>query len=306
MPIYLLGSRTRSVQIANQAVSVSISGPAHGVALYATASDGQNVVKVNPQLVIVPPITGTVTIGVEPDSSVCFGHDTVVRLAIGSDSPDELDPVQVTFDPVNVSGSGAEELATLTPRGDHVEVAVRAVPDTPLSPLANMARTAARRTAGSRQWPRGGALSIGVDTSASMRWAFDDGSVAAAVDTIVGVADVVGIQDVTAALVGGRYTPVDAPVAGLAQAIAGAAVQWSAGARWSLLPDAGHTIAITDSVTRVRDGRFPALRVSHDGALAVSGPALPAPPEGTTTERHLAANPALVDQLAAALLGALT
>jgi hypothetical protein len=135
--------------------------------------------------------------------------------------------------------------------------------------------------------------------------AFGDGSVAAAIDAIVGVADVVGIHDVTAALVGGHCTPVAGPVPELARAVISASVRWSAGARWSLLPHADHTVAITDSANRVCGERFSALRVSHDRALPASGPVLAAPPDGATTEAHLAANPMLIDELAAALLPAL-
>lgn len=306
MPVYLLGSRTPRVQIPNQALSISISGSVAGVALYANAADGQHVVRVNRQSVIVPALTQSLTIGVQPDGAISFGHETVVHLAIGSDSPDELDPVQVAFDPVDVSGSTATELASLTPRGGHVEVVVQAVPDVPLSALAGMARTAARRGVGGRSRPAGGSLCIAVDASASMRWAFNDGSVAAAIDTIVGVADVIGIRDVTAMLVGDGCMPVDAPVAETARAVSGASVRWSAGARWSRLPATGRTIAITDSVIPLCNDRFPVFYVSHDGAPPTDGPALAVPPDGVSAERHLAANSRLVDQLAVALLAALT
>ncbi len=305
MPIYLLGSRTPSVEIPNQAVSISISGSVGEAKLYAKAVDRQHVIQVNPRVVIVPELTCGLTVGVMPHGTTAFSHGTIVHLAIGSDSPDEFDPVQIGFDPVNVSGCGAMELAALTPHGDRVKVAVRAVADVPLSTLASMARTAARRKVGSAQQSRAGSLSIGIDTSTSMLSAFGDGSVAAAIDAIVGVADVVGIRDVNAALVGGHCTPVTAPVAELAQAVTGASVRWSAGARWPLLPRGNRTIAITDSVNEACREGFPALRVSHDNTVRAAGPVLAAPSEGDTAERHLAANPMLIDELAAALLSAL-
>jgi hypothetical protein len=305
MPIYLLGSRTASVEIDRQAVSVSIGSSVDGVGLYVDVAGHRNVVRVNPHAVILPAITEKVTVCVAPEGSAAFAHDTIVYLTIGSSSPGEVDPVQVAFDAVNVSGSGATELAALTPRGGRVEVRVRAVPDAPLSPLASMARTAARRGGGRHLRPGHGSLSIGVDTSASMRWAFDDGSVSAAIDVVVGVADVAGIRDITAALVGACCSPVSAPVAELAHAVAEASVRWSAGARWSLLPETAPAVAITDSVNPVGGGRFTAVCVSHDGALPASCPVLATPPQGTTAQRHLAANPAMLDELAAALLPAL-
>lgn len=302
MPIYLLGSRTPSVEIPNQAVSISITGSVGGAVLYVHAAAEQNIVRVNAHLLILPTITAELTVGVEPVGAASFGHDTVVHLAIGPGSPDEVDPVQVGFDPVNVSGCGATELAKLRACGARVEVAVRAVADVPLSPLASMARTAARRSVGSRQQRRGGSLSIGVDTSASMRRAFSDGSVGAAVDLVVGAADAVDIRDIGATLVGARCMPVDAPVAELAQAVTGAAVRWSAGARWSQLPSTERTIVLTDSVNSFTRGRFPAMWISDDVRLRAIGPLLSPPPSGVTAEQHLAANPMLIDEIAAALL----
>lgn len=307
MPIYLLGARTPSVQIPDQPVSISVSGSVDRVALYVDPETEQKVVRVNPHLVIIPALNGTgCTVGVEPVGAATFEHDTVVHLAIAPDSPGEFDPVQVGFDPVNVSGAQAMELATLTPQGGRVEVKVRALGDAPLSPLANMARTAGRRRAGNRQRPRDGFLSIGVDASASMRRAFDDGSVGAAVDIAVGVADVAGIGGVRASLVGARCSAVEAPAAELAQALADTPVRWSAGARWSQLPGAEHTIVVTDSLSSViKDGCSP-MFISDDTRLRAVGPLLASPPAGVTAERHLCANPTLVDELAAGLLSILT
>ncbi|MCV7083928.1 hypothetical protein H7H37_25190, partial [Mycolicibacterium insubricum] len=154
--------------------------------------------------------------------------------------------MQVTFEPVDVSGAGAMELAGLSPAGSVIEVEARAVADTPLGPLANMARTAARRGSGTRQRSRGGSLRIAVDASASMLPAFADGSVAAAVDVIIGVADVAGINQVDAVLVGSAPVGITAPLAELAQAVGRAQVRFSAGARWSAIPDGPRTVAITD------------------------------------------------------------
>lgn len=308
MPIYLLGARTPSVEIPNQAMSISISGSISSAALYVEAGQGsaQNIVRVDAHTVIVPAVAETLSVGVEPVGASTFGHETVVHLAIGPDSADDIDPVQVGFDPVNVSGAGAMELAALTARGGRVEVAVRAVADVPLSPLASMARTAARRCAGNRPNRPGGALALGVDTSASMRWAFASGSVSAAVDLVVGVADVAGIRDVSATLVGARCSQVDASPAELAQALTGAGIRWSAGARWSQLPAAGRTLILTDSSNPLTQGRFPTMWISEDQRLRAIGPLLNLPPQGVTAERHLAANPPLVDELAAALLRVLT
>lgn len=308
MPIYLLGSRTTSVEIPNQALSVSISGSVDGVALYVGSGGAeQHVIRVNPHVVIIPLITESgLTVGVEPVGVATFGHDTIVHLVIGPDSPGEFDPQQVCFDPVNLSGTPGMELAALTPHGGRIEVTTRAIVDSPLSPLASMARTAARRRAGKDQQPRGGSLTIGVDASASMKDAFDDGSICAAIDMTVGVADAAGIRDIAAALVGARCTPVHASVAELAMAVTSAPVRWSAGARWSQLPDSKRTIVVTDSLNFAVADRFPAVHVSDDARLRTSGPLLAPPPAGVAAENHLGENPGLVDDIADALLRILT
>ncbi|HTM86114.1 MAG TPA: hypothetical protein VL179_14665 [Mycobacterium sp.] len=288
------------MKIPDRGIALSISGTVSDAAL--DVDGAQNVVRVDAHTVIVPAVADRLTVGVQPVGAAAFGDDTVVYLMIGPDSPGQVDPVRVEFDPVNVSGSGATKLATLTHRGSKIEVAVRAVADVPLSPLAGLARAAARRISGGRQPPREGSLSVGVDTSASMRWAFDDGSVAAAVDLVVGVADVVGIRDISVTLVGARGETVNAPVAELAQALTSRQPRWSAGARWSTLPRAQHTLVVTDSLNPHTLVGLPALWISSDERLRSVGPLLAPPPEGVTADRHLADHPALVDEIATALL----
>lgn len=306
MPIYLLGARTASVEIPNQTVSISIGGSVDGATLYAEAAGRQNVLQVNPHAILAPAITEELTVRVEPNDAATFGHGTIVHLTVSCGSRAESEPVQVRFDPINVSGCGTMELAALTPGRGCVVVAVRAVPDAPLSPLASMARTAARRSAGSRRSPLGGSLSIAIDTSASMRWAFDDGSVAAAVDTVIGVADVLSIRSVSAVLIGARCVPIESAAAGLAQLVAHTPARWSAGTRWSLLSQTEPTIVITDSVDFVGRHHFPAIYVSYNGKLPATGPVLTVPPDGMDAGQYLTANPTLVDDFAAALLPALT
>lgn len=306
MPIYLLGSRAASVEIPNQRMSISISGPVEGATLYADTTDQQDLLQVNPHAILAPAISEPLTVRVEPNDTATFGHGTIVHLTIRCGSRAESDPVQVRFDPINVSGCGTMELICLTPLRDSISVALRAVPDVPLSPLASMARTAARRSAASHRSSQGGSLSIAVDTSGSMKRAFDDGSVAAAIDAVIGVANTVGIRAVTAMLVGARCVPIEAATAELAQVVAQTPVRWSAGARWSLLSDTERTLVITDSMNFVRSQQFPVVAVSCDPQSPATGPVLHVPPDGMDTGQYLSTNPTLVDEFAAALLPVLT
>lgn len=305
MPIYLLGSRTPSVEVPNQTLSVAITGSVDEAELYVAAGAGQQVVRVSAHHVCIPALAAEVTVGVKPVGADAFSHNTVIHLLIGPDSPGELDPVQVSFDPVNVSGCGAMALGVLTPRGGRIEVSARAIADVPLSRLASMARTAARRRAGNRMSAPRGSLLIGVDTSASMSGAFADGSVSAAIDLLVGVADATGIREITATLVGARGVPVDAPAAELAQAVAGKPMRWSAGARWSELPDAQRTIVVTDAVSSSLSQAHSMLCISDDDRLRAVVPLLAPPPPDVRAEQNLADNPALIDDMAADLLSIL-
>ncbi|WP_142306102.1 hypothetical protein [Mycobacterium intracellulare] len=306
MPIYLLGARTPSITIPNQTLSIAITGSVDKAYLYVDAGKDQNLVRISPQMVLIPAITSELTVGVKPIGTETFRHETIIHLSAGPDSPGALDPIQVAFDPVNVSGCQAMELAALTPRGARVEVLVRGAADVPLRQLASMARTAARRNAGVRAPSSGGSLSIGVDASASMKAAFADGSVAAAVDMLVGVADVAGIREISATLVGAHGVPVDAAAPDLAQALSTSPARWSAGARWSVLPDGDRAMVVSDHVNHGTNRLLPTLCISDNYRLRAVAPLLAPPPPGVTAEDNLTANTALIDDLAGALLPRLT
>src|ERR1700756_3849967 len=256
MPIYVLGARTRSVAIPNQALALTISGSVRDAALHIRAAADQPVVRPSARLTVLPIVTGPLTVSVAPVGGGSVGPAAVIHLSIGPDAPGAVDPVQVVFDPIDVTGDSGVELATLTPAGARVEVAVSAVADRPLSRLGTAARVAARSV-------------IGGDTSASMRSAFDDGSVPAAVDIVVGIADAAGITDVSAVLVGEHRIPVlTASAATLADAVRGAQPRWCAGARWSTVTnDDTRTVVCTDFPTTAVRQRFPVLAIATDPRL---------------------------------------
>ncbi|AMD54099.1 hypothetical protein ATO49_05620 [Mycolicibacterium fortuitum subsp. fortuitum DSM 46621 = ATCC 6841 = JCM 6387] len=138
---------------------------------------------------MLPSLTGPVTVVVRPVGTDRFGAGTLIHLAIAHDNPGDVDPVQVMFDPVDVGGDTVVTFAALTPNGTQIEVAVSAVADTPLSPLASAARTSARKVTGRGPGNSDGSVLLAIDTSASMRRWFADGSAFAAADIVIGVAD---------------------------------------------------------------------------------------------------------------------
>ena len=105
MPIYVLGPRNPSVAIPNQALTVSISGSLHAASLVVHAADEPATVQPNSHLAVLSKVSGPVSVTVVPaDGADRFAAGTQVSLAIGHDSASDLDPVQVLFDPVDVSG----------------------------------------------------------------------------------------------------------------------------------------------------------------------------------------------------------
>jgi hypothetical protein len=304
MPIYVLGARTRSVAIPNQALALAISGSVQDVALHIRAAADQPVVRSSAHLTVLPTVTGPLTVSVEPVGDGSFGPNTVIHLSIGPDAPGDVDPVQVVFDPIDVAGDSGVELATLTPAGTRIEVAVSAVADRPLSRLGTAARVAARSVIGRRSEPSAGTVLIAVDTSASMRSAFADGSVPAAVDIVVGIADAAGITDVSAVLVGEYRTPVlTASAATLADAVRSAQPRWCAGARWSTVTaDGARTVVCTDFPTMAVRQRFPVLAIATDPGLAADCAVLHPPRPGVDAAAAVLAAPAVLEQVAVALL----
>jgi hypothetical protein len=304
MPIYVLGARTRSAAIPNQALALSISGSVRDAALHIRAAADQPVVRSSAHLTVLPVVTGPLTVSVEPVGGGSFGPNTVIHLSIGPDAPDDVDPVQVVFDPIDVTGDSGVELATLTPAGARIEVAVSAIADRPLSTLSTAARVAARSVIGRRSEPSGGAVLIAVDTSASMRSAFADGSVPAAVDIVVGIADAVGVADVSAVLVGEHRVPVlTASAATLADAVRDARPRWCAGVRWSAVAAEGaRTVVCTDFPTTALRQRFPVLAITTNPRLEVDCAVLQPPRPGADPAAEVLAAPAALERIAVSLV----
>jgi hypothetical protein len=306
MPIYAVGVHNPRVQIPHQPLTVSISGSVGGVALLVSADHNQPVMRPNPHLAVLPRLSGTVSIRVRPATGVgVFAQGTVVNLAIGHDSATDIDPVQVVFDPVDVAGDAEVELAVLAPLVGGIEVMAAALPDIPLSPLASVARTSARKVVGRGKRAAHGAVVLAIDVSASMRPVFADGSVAAVADIIVGVADAVGVSDVMAVLVGETATPVPSPsgLAGLAEAVSAIRPRWCAGARWSrLIETEARIIVCSDFPTTAIPSHYPVLALSSDPRLDSSCVRMPLPQPGAQALAELLAQPGVVDALTHSLV----
>jgi hypothetical protein len=115
---------------------------------------------------------------------------------------------------VSAAGHRRIELAALRPRDDRIEITVPP-PDATLSPLAHAARAAARVAMNAEQLDpaRDLAIHVDVDATVSMVGRVDDGSLAAMVDVLVGVAHAVECRSLAVHLLGPRPIPlpVDPP-----------------------------------------------------------------------------------------------
>lgn len=310
MPIYVVGASNQRVQIPAHALAVSITGAVSGAELDIRAGAEQPVVRSSAHHAVLPRVTGPVAIAVRPAGAPRFAPGSVINLAIAHDNPSEVDPVQVLFDPVDVSGDAGVVFAALRPHGAQIEVGVSAVADIPLSPLGSAARSSARKVIGRTPAQLDGSLVVALDTSASMGPWFADGSVAAAADIVVGVAAAVGLRDVSAVLVGSDIVALSAAGVpsdgGLAEAIRQAPPQWTAGVRWSRLRPEIRTVVCSDFPTAAVRQRFPVIALSNDRRLDAVGSRLPSPRPGEDPSRELLANPQVLDQVTAHLVRALT
>jgi hypothetical protein len=314
MPIYVVGAPNQRVRIPNQALAVSITGSVGNAELDLRTGADQPVVRPTAHHAVLPRITADVTIGVRPVGAPRFGPGTVIHLAIAHDNPAEVDPVQVLFDPVDVSGDSGVMFAVLRSQGSHIEVGVNAVADVPLSPLASAARSSARQVIGRGPAQSDVSVMVALDVSASMRPWFDDGSAAAATDIVVGVVAAAGIRNVAAVLVGAEVTPVvidppgaaDSDVAQLADAVRRSRPRWSAGVRWSRLATGPRIVACTDSpASTVRQG-FPLIGLSNDRRFDALGARLPSPRQGQDASDELLSHQHVLDHITASLTRALT
>lgn len=314
MSIYVVGIRNQRVHIPSRALAVSISGSVQDAQLDVRADADQPVVRSTAHHAVLPQMIGPVTVAVHPVGAVRFPAGTVIHLAIAHDNPGEVDPVQVWFDPVDVSGDSGVVFAVLRPRGSQIEVAVSAVADAPLSPLGSAARSSARKVIGRGPVQSEGSVVVALDTSGSMRPWFADGSVAAATDIVVGVAAAVGFRDVSAVLVGAEVTPVvldgaaapDVDAIELADAVRQAQPRWSAGVRWARLAPGPRTIVCTDfSAAAVRQ-RLSVITFSNDRCFDAMGARLSSPRAGEDATAELLGHPPVLDGITAALVRALT
>lgn len=150
-------------------------------------------------MLLLPDVTrGTVVRVRPPGDAAFFPAAARIGLRLETEPRPGAEPVEVVVENVDVAGLRACEVLVLRPRGDLIGVeVVDAVGEDPMEGLA--ARVRSRAWAALRVEERGHPerhlTTLLVDRSGSMRPAVEDGSLAALVEAVVGLASVVGRRE---------------------------------------------------------------------------------------------------------------
>ncbi|TSD46262.1 hypothetical protein FFI94_008875 [Rhodococcus sp. KBS0724] len=213
MPAYVLDGAGR-VDLPRRPLAVSADAGGVGVELSASTQSGQSAGAVHPRpgLMILPRIADVTTVSARPaDGQIAFPQGTVLRVTIGVDSQNDLDPDRAELRPMDVSGLHRADLATITLGAESLEIAARRTEvDVALGELASLARSSARgilRTDRLRD-AQCYSVSIDIDSSMSMVHRFDDSSVSTVADLLAGVSTVLGDATPTVSVLGARSTLV--------------------------------------------------------------------------------------------------
>lgn len=164
----------------------------------------------NPERTILPTVREpTVLRVVPPAGQAAFGADVEVTVHLQADLPPHAEQEEVLLEAVPVAGRAAPEVMELDGESTLIRVrAVRAPVEGPARGLSARVGAEARRLLGTDEIAghERARLVVGVDCSGSMRGPLQDGSVAALVEAVAGLARVVGDGDPAQVLLLGRQS----------------------------------------------------------------------------------------------------
>ncbi|MBL8926650.1 MAG: hypothetical protein JNM77_10465 [Pseudonocardia sp.] len=281
-----------------------------------------------PSQMVLRAVEGTTVVRVLPGEGLpAFPEGTILDLTLRTDGTRDVDGDVVIVRDVEVSGLVVRDLLQIEQHDPNrlTVSALRVVSDEPLGPLSAAARAAARHRLGVERASEPRDLLVAVDMSASMAPRLADGTVAAVVDVVVGLSQVIGAgRGLTVSLLAEptRRVLADVP-AELAAATTreAKAAGLSCGFR-SVPPGDGvnrETVVyvVTDAVPadvaalRAARGRGENLSLVLVGcgrpsraAADVPTARLTPPPPGVSADEHLRSSPELLGDLVAAMLAA--
>lgn len=319
MAIYVLEG-TGSARLPRRPLTVTLTidgNQASRAKLIAKLSDGSDapIRRHSAGMLIIPRIDQDIVITAIPDQGRDrFDPNTVLHIVIGLDSADpNSDSAQLS--PREVSGLASIELAVLTPASaEQITVTTRLqAVDAPLPPVAARARVDCRGAIGVDQLPAGQQvpLSCVVDASVSMAARAHDGSLAAALDILAGIAAVIsGPTPVRVVLATHRQTSLPAVsgaelsghvIAQIGQTGYGVGAGLDAAVQ-QVSNQNGLTVVITDApgpALRAANARAVSRLILTNSASAQHYPGFvgavcPPPPAGMAASAFLGANPHMI------------
>jgi hypothetical protein len=324
MPNYILDGDER-VSIADRPVAVTVGGRGDVVLQAHVGGRVEPTAQVRPDIVVLPRIVDRTVVRVVPGRGVSrFPDGTRVAVRVQTQQPPHLEADTVEVRAVDVSGESFRDFLAVERSGDQVTVtALSKTDDVELSDLGRAARAEAKACLGIDRTGEPLRITVTVDTSASMRGPLADGSVAAVVDMVTGVAQVIGGESpLEIALLADDVTRLpETPLVELAAATERALSGHGFGAGFRSVLAAGRTDGPTRTyvVTDAVPADAATLRAGHRRGderhlvlLGAPGPGravpdglpctvLPAPPRGVPATEHVLRSPDLL----AAVVGAL-
>lgn len=217
MPTYMLEGSAR-VELSARPLEISLvmEGPAEArIDVFENDALVPGVVRPRPDLVIVPGVTNPLTLRLVPVGGGSFPAGSIGHVSVRVNAPGALDPERAVLEAVHVEGLASRDVLQISKSANGLEVAALlgqtggASTVVELEPLASTARVHAtellgvQRVAPDELRP----IAVAVDSSASFRSRIADGSAAAVLALIEGVASVLGEDSVVPAVgLGARAT----------------------------------------------------------------------------------------------------
>lgn len=260
MPTHVLEG-DKPVALPAKPITFRISG-ASGVELniFVNGRPDTRALRPTSDKMIVPVVDETAIIRVSPAGGGTFGSSTVISCTAEIEVRGDHDPQRAVLGQVDLSGLTGRDLIEVVPDGGRLRLSsLGVVTQTELPELAAAARDAAREVLGTERAPRENRsdLTVLVDCSASMRPLMEEGSLASAIEVVVGVAQVVS-DDVRVRLAGASVFDLpEVPVAELGRASSDAALSQPLAGSVRLDPvDRGRTCIVSDAVVGNPDAHW--------------------------------------------------
>ncbi|GGA55430.1 hypothetical protein GCM10011490_01620 [Pseudoclavibacter endophyticus] len=197
MPTYMLEGQT-AVRLTPKPLTISLqmTGPVQGRLIAMMGSEPiADAVRPRPELLILPTVTDTVTLRIEPVGADVFPQGARGNVSVSVNEPGAVDPERAVLPPLDLAGLSRQTALSIA-RGDdglRVRSEVREAVRITLNPLGDAARVVATELVGRQRLDDDEAIDVvvAVDASASFRRQVAAGQLRRVVDVVEGIAAVI-------------------------------------------------------------------------------------------------------------------